>query len=118
MPLEKARLHKVVEGHRLPDFARELGIQTWSQYFLKWVISNPAVTCALHATANPAHMAENVGALRGPLPDTRLRAQMARHMETIPGFAEIDRDGARSWYPGKSYAGLVGRALAEQRTRT
>jgi diketogulonate reductase-like aldo/keto reductase len=118
MPLEKARLHKVVEGRRLPDFARELRIETWSQFFLKWVISNPAVTCALHTTANPAHMAENVGAMRGPLPDARMREQMVRHMETLPSFADIDRDGARSWYPGKTYAGLVGRALAEQRART
>src|SRR6201996_318274 len=47
MPLEKARLHKVVEGRQLPDFAKELGIQTWSAFFLKWVISNPLVTVAL-----------------------------------------------------------------------
>jgi diketogulonate reductase-like aldo/keto reductase len=118
MPLEKARLHRLVEGRRLPDFARELGIETWSQYFLKWVISNPSVTCALQATSNPAHISENMGALRGPLPDRRMREQMVRFMETIPGFAELDRDGARSWYPGKTYPGLVGKALAEQRART
>jgi diketogulonate reductase-like aldo/keto reductase len=118
MPLEKARLHKLVEGRSLPVFAKELGIETWSQFFLKWVISHPAVTCAIPATSNPDHIVENVGAMRGPLPDRDMRARMVRHMESIPGFAELDQLGARSWYPGKTYPGLVGRALAELRSRT
>jgi diketogulonate reductase-like aldo/keto reductase len=118
MPLEKARLHKIVEGRSLPAFAKELGIETWSQFFLKWVISHPAVTCALPATSNPDHLMENVGAMRGPLPDRATRARMVRHMESIPGFDQLDQLGARSWYPGKTYPGLVGRALAELRSRT
>jgi diketogulonate reductase-like aldo/keto reductase len=118
MPLEKARLHKIVEGRPLPDFAEELGIETWSQFFLKWVISHPAVTCALPATSNPDHLVENVGAMRGPLPDRETRARMVRHMESITGFAELDRLAARSWYPGKTYPGLIGRAQAELRSRT
>jgi diketogulonate reductase-like aldo/keto reductase len=118
MPLEKARLHKIVEGRPLPAFAKELGIETWSQFFLKWVISHPAVTCALPATSNPDHLMENVGAMRGPLPDRATRARMVRHMESIPGFDQLDQLGARSWYPGKTYPGLVGRALAELRSRT
>jgi diketogulonate reductase-like aldo/keto reductase len=118
MPLEKARLHKIVEGRPLPDFAKELGIENWSQFFLKWVISNPAVTCAIPATTNPDHLIENVGAMRGPLPDRATRARMVRHMESIPGFAQLDQLGARSWYPGKTYAGLIGRAQAELRSRT
>ena len=117
MPLEKARLHKLVEGRALPAFARELGIETWSEFFLKWVISHPAVTCAIPATSNPDHVRENVRAMRGPLPDREMRTRMVRHMETIPGFDQLDR-GAPSWYPGKAYAGMVGRALAELRTRT
>src|SRR5918996_1307869 len=118
MPLEKARLHKIVEGRPLPAFAKELGIETWSQFFLKWVISHPAVTCAIPATSNPDHLVENVGAMRGPLPDREMRARMVRHMESITGFAELDRLAARSWYPGKTYPGLVGRAQAELRSRT
>jgi aryl-alcohol dehydrogenase-like predicted oxidoreductase len=51
-----------------------------------WVISNPAVTCALPSTSNPQHAAENIGPLRGSLPDREMRARMVRHMETIPGF--------------------------------
>ena len=118
MPLEKARLHKVVEGRSLPAFAEDLGIETWSQFFLKWVISHPAVTCALPATSNPDHLMENIGAMRGPLPNRETRARMVRHMESISGFAELDRLGARSWYPGKTYPGIIGRAQAELRSRT
>jgi len=118
MPLEKARLHKIVEGRPLPAFAKELGIETWSQFFLKWVISHPAVTCALPATSNPDHLMENIGAMRGPLPDRGTRARMVRHMESIPGFDQLDRLAARSWYPDKTYPGLVGRAQAELRSRT
>jgi diketogulonate reductase-like aldo/keto reductase len=118
MPLEKARLHKIVEGRSLPAFARELGIETWSQFFLKWVISHPAVTCAIPATSNPDHVVENVGAMRGPLPDHDMRARMARHMESLPGFDQLDQLGARSWYPGKTYPGVIGRAQAELRSRT
>lgn len=118
MPLEKARLHKIVDGRPLPDFAKELGIETWSQFFLKWVISHPAVTCALPATSNPEHLTENVAAMRGPLPDREMRSRMVRHMESIPGFAQLDRLGASSWYPDKKYSGLIGRAQAELRSRT
>lgn len=114
MPLEKARLHRVVEGRPLPDFARELGIETWSQFFLKWVLSHEAVTCAIPATSNPDHLLENMGALRGPLPDREMRRRMLRYMESIPGF---DRIGEMPWYPGKSYRGVVGRAQAELRAR-
>jgi diketogulonate reductase-like aldo/keto reductase len=115
MPLEKARLHAVVEGRPLPAFAEELGIETWSQFFLKWVVSNPTVTCAVPATSNPDHLAENVGAMRGPLPDPDMRDRMIRHMETIPGF---DRVGTMPWYPGKTYSGLVARDQAEMRERS
>jgi diketogulonate reductase-like aldo/keto reductase len=118
MPLEKARLHKIVEGRPLPDFAAELGIETWSQFFLKWIIAHPAVTCAIPATSNPDHLTENIGAMRGPLPDRQMRSRMVRHMETIPAFAELDRLGPRSWYPDKKYQGLVGLAQAELRART
>ncbi|MEW6721139.1 MAG: aldo/keto reductase, partial [Thermodesulfobacteriota bacterium] len=89
MPFEKARLFKIVEGRPLPDFAREIGAENWAQFFLKWVVSHPAVTCALPATSNPDHETENIGALRGPLPDREMRARMVKHMETIPGFDRL-----------------------------
>ena len=115
MPLGKARLHKIVAGRPVPDFARELGIETWAQFFLKWVIAHPAVTCAIPATANPEHLLENVAAMRGPLPDPDMRVRMVRHMETIPGFDTLDQ---MPWYPDKTYSGVIGRAQRELRSRT
>ncbi|MCP3802370.1 aldo/keto reductase [Allokutzneria sp. A3M-2-11 16] len=104
MALEKARLHAVVAGRPLPPFAAEIGCASWAQFFLKYVISHPAVTCVLPATTNPDHMTDNLGALRGPLPDEAMRREMVRHMEKIPGFAAID---SMPWYPGKSFDGAV-----------
>jgi diketogulonate reductase-like aldo/keto reductase len=115
MPLEKARLHKVVAGRSLPSFAKDFGAETWSQFFLKWVISNPVVTCALPSTSNPAHARENIAALTGPLPDEPMRQRMVAHMETIPGFNEIAR---MPWYPDKTYNGTIRRAQAAIQART
>ncbi len=114
MPLEKARLPKLVEGQPLPDHAKDIGAASWAQYFLKWVISHPAVTCALPATANPEHATDNVGALRGPLPDEAMRARMVKHMESVPGFADLEKT---PWYPGKTYPGTIARARAEMKAR-
>lgn len=115
MPFEKARLFEVVRGRSLPDFAREIGAGTWAAYFLKFVLSHQAVTCVIPATSDPAHARENVAVLRGPLPDADLRRRMIAHMEGLPGFKEI---GARPWYPGKRYQGLIGRAQAALRARS
>jgi diketogulonate reductase-like aldo/keto reductase len=114
MPFEKARLFKIVEGHQVPAFARRAGMQTWAEFFLKWVMSHPAVTCCLAATANPAHAAENIAALRGALPDPDMRAQMVKHMETIPGFSKI---AEMPWYPDRRYPGIIGRSQAQLRAR-
>ncbi|NBP36246.1 MAG: aldo/keto reductase [Betaproteobacteria bacterium] len=108
MPFEKARLFSLVQGRPLPDFAKEIGCENWAQYFLKWVISHPAITCVIPATSNPAHQSQNIGALRGPLPDKDLRSRMLKHMESIPGFDKL-QDTAP--YPGKSYQGLIRRGI-------
>ncbi|CAN5878682.1 aldo/keto reductase [soil metagenome] len=115
MPLEKARLHRLVGDRPVPSFVTELGIETWAQYFLKWVISHPAVTVALPATSDPDHLVDNMAACRGPLPDPRMRVRMLEHMQTIPGFADVTR---QPWYPGKQYPGEVNRAMAAIQART
>lgn len=106
LPLEKARLMKIVEGQLLPGFASEFGAQSWAQFFLKWVMAHPAVTSVLCGTSNPDHMRDNLQAMTGPLPDQSMRARMVAHMETIPGFASI---GSMPWYPDKAgmYQGLI-----------
>jgi diketogulonate reductase-like aldo/keto reductase len=106
MPFEKARLFKIVKGRPLPDFASEIGCETWAQLFLKWIISHPAVTCAIPATTNPKHQADNIGALKGPLPDEEMRIRILKHMETIPDFDKVAKMPA---YPGKTFDGVVKR---------
>lgn len=61
----------------LPGVATELGCRSWAEAVLKWQLADPAVTCAIPATSNPDHMAENMAALRGPLPDRRQREALA-----------------------------------------
>jgi diketogulonate reductase-like aldo/keto reductase len=104
MPFEKARLFELVKGRSLPDFAGEIRCENWAQFFLKYVISHPAVTCAIPSTTNPNHVAENMGALREPLPDDSMRARMVKHMESLPGFDKLLQT---PWYPGKKFNGLV-----------
>ncbi len=114
MPLEKARLHKLVENRPLPDFAKEFGAENWSQFFLKWVISHPAVTCAIPATSNPAHQTENIGALKGDLPDQKMRTRMLKYMETVPGFDKLE---TTAWYPDKNYNGTIRRAQMKNQAK-
>lgn len=104
MPFEKARLFEVVRGQPLPDFASEIGCENWAQFFLKYVISHPAVTCAIPATTNPDHVVQNLGAMKEPLPDPEMRSRMVRHMESLSGF---DTLAQMPWYPGKQFNGLV-----------
>jgi diketogulonate reductase-like aldo/keto reductase len=82
-PFDGGRLFRVVSGRPLPAWAREFDCANWAQFFLKFVVSHPAVTCAIPATHQTAHMVENMGALYGRLPDARLRERMIRHMEVL-----------------------------------
>jgi diketogulonate reductase-like aldo/keto reductase len=61
----------------LPGWAKEIDCRSWAEAFLKWVVSHPAVTCAIPATSKLAHLRENVRALSGPLPDAALRRRIA-----------------------------------------
>ncbi|WP_230976853.1 aldo/keto reductase [Pseudothauera rhizosphaerae] len=82
-PFDGGRLFGRVRGVALPGWAAEIGCTNWAQVFLKFVISHPAVTCAIPATSRPAHMRENMGALAGPLPDGALRRRMAADFERL-----------------------------------
>lgn len=104
MPLEKARLHDLVGDRGLPEVAKDIRAETWAQFFLKYVLSHPAITIAMQTTQNPAHLADNLAAMRGPLPDRSERREMVRAMERIPGFRDLQ---SRPWYPGKTFDGQV-----------
>src|SRR5262249_33062402 len=55
-PFAEGALFRKTKGKPLPDWAAEIGVQSWAQYFLKWIVSHPAVTCTIPGTGNPAHM--------------------------------------------------------------
>ena len=82
-PFQGGYLFRRVSGQPLPDWAGEIGCDNWAQFFLKFIVSHPAVTCAIPATSNPDHLDENMGALVGPLPDTAQRAEMVRYFEAV-----------------------------------
>ena len=75
-PLDGGALFDRVGRRPLPGWAADLDCTAWAPFFLKWVISHPAVTCAIPATRRPQHMDENMSAGRGRLPDTALRRRM------------------------------------------
>jgi aryl-alcohol dehydrogenase-like predicted oxidoreductase len=79
-PFEEGELFHAVKGKPLPAWAKELGASAWSQVFLKWILGHPAVTAVIPATANPKHLAENVKAGTGPLPDAALRRRIAKEL--------------------------------------
>jgi aryl-alcohol dehydrogenase-like predicted oxidoreductase len=76
-------MFRATRGKPLPPFAADLGIATWAQFFLKWIVSHPAVTCAIPATSKPAHMKDNLGAGQGPLPDDKQRKLMAGFFDSL-----------------------------------
>jgi diketogulonate reductase-like aldo/keto reductase len=83
-PFRQGALLDALARHPLPDWARtELGCDGWAQYVLKFVVSHPAVTCAIPATRQVAHVRQNLGAARGPMPDDAMRRRMVRHVESL-----------------------------------
>ncbi len=82
-PFRTGGLFPLVARRPLPDFAAEIDCTSWAQFFLKFVISHPAVTYAVPATSRLDHLRENMGAAAGPLPDPALRARMVRHVESL-----------------------------------
>jgi diketogulonate reductase-like aldo/keto reductase len=65
-----------VRGKALPDFAAEFDCNSWAQFFLKWILAHPAVTCAIPATSNVQHLEDNMRAGVGKLPDPKMRQRM------------------------------------------
>jgi aryl-alcohol dehydrogenase-like predicted oxidoreductase len=82
-PFGRSRLWSLVKGHEVPAWAAESGIRSWAQFFLKYVVAHPAVTCATPATSRPGNMIDNMGAAFGDLPDTAMRHRMLRHIESL-----------------------------------
>ncbi|MBX3724756.1 MAG: aldo/keto reductase [Xanthomonadales bacterium] len=83
LPFGRTRLWEKVRGKELPDWAGEFDAATWGQFFLKFVLSHPAVTVVTPATSRPHHMVDNLGAGRGRLPDAAMRQRMIEHIESL-----------------------------------
>jgi aryl-alcohol dehydrogenase-like predicted oxidoreductase len=81
-PYGSGRLFRAVQGKQLPDWARPFA-NSWGQFFLKFLLADPRVTAVIPRTSNPAHMADNAGAMRGPLPDPEQRRRMVRFVEAL-----------------------------------
>jgi diketogulonate reductase-like aldo/keto reductase len=73
-PFTEGTLFRKVRGQPLPPWAADLGCESWAQVFLKWILAHPAVTCVIPATSRPEHLADNMKAGLGPLPDAAARA--------------------------------------------
>jgi diketogulonate reductase-like aldo/keto reductase len=82
-PFAEGAMFKRVRGKPLPPWAAEIGVASWAQYFLKWIVSHPAITCAIPGTGNPQHMKDNLGAGVGPLPDEKARRRMAEYFDAL-----------------------------------
>jgi diketogulonate reductase-like aldo/keto reductase len=82
-PYQKGDLFRRAKGSPLPAWASDIDVSSWGQFFLKFIVSHPAVTCAIPATTKTKHMVDNMGAQYGGLPDEKMRAEMIRYYKTL-----------------------------------
>src|SRR5262249_49971159 len=82
-PFAEGAMFGRVKGKPLPDWAKEIGCASWAQYFLKWILGHPAVTCAIPGTRNAKHVADNLGAGSGAIPDEPTRKKMAAFFDSL-----------------------------------
>lgn len=82
-PFEDGYMFRRVRGRALPEWAAEFDCTSWAQLFLKYILAAPAVTCAIPATADPAHMADDLKAGFGRLPDAKQRQQTRQLWDSL-----------------------------------
>ena len=85
VPFGRSRLFSRVKGIEVPEWAKELGIDTWGKFFIKYVASHTATTCVTPATSKPKNMLDNIGAAYGELPDAAVRKKMEELIDDLPG---------------------------------
>jgi diketogulonate reductase-like aldo/keto reductase len=76
-------IDRVQRKGKLPSWAEEVGASNWPEFLLKYIVSHPAMTCAIPATSKVEHMRENMGACYGRLPDSQQRAKMAQYVASL-----------------------------------
>ena len=82
LPFGRGRLFRAVHGKELPDWARAFA-GSWAQFFLKYLLGDPRVTVVIPGTADSAHMTDNLGAMRGALPDPEQRQRMVAFIGSL-----------------------------------
>ena len=82
-PYDGGSLFRLTRGKALPDWCKEADIQSWGQYFLKYILGNKAVNCVIPGTSKPHHLLDNMGAGYGSLPDEQTRKRMINHLENL-----------------------------------
>jgi diketogulonate reductase-like aldo/keto reductase len=82
-PFVEGALFRKVRGQELPPWAKEFDCASWGQFFLKFVISHPAITCTIPATSKLKHLVDNMGAGVGALPETKTRERMLRYVADL-----------------------------------
>lgn len=82
LPFGRARLFRAVRGKELPDWAQGFA-KSWGQFFLKYLLGDPRVTAVIPGTSDPAHMTDNLGAMRCPLPNAEQRRRMVAFIEAL-----------------------------------
>jgi len=83
LPFGRGRLFRAVQGQPLPPWAGEFDCASWAQFFLKYIVSHPAVTCAVPGTAKIEYLVDNLGAARGRLPDAAMRRRMEQFIDAL-----------------------------------
>jgi aryl-alcohol dehydrogenase-like predicted oxidoreductase len=82
-PFAEGAMFGRVKGKALPEWAKEVGCASWAQFFLKWILAHPAVTCVIPGTRNPKHVADNLGAAAGALPGEAMRRRMSDYFDSL-----------------------------------
>ena len=83
VPFGRGRLFDAVGERPLPDWAGEFDCESWGQFFLKYIVGHPAVTCVIPGTARPHYATDNMGAAMGRLPDTAMRTMMEEYFDSL-----------------------------------
>ena len=83
LPFGRGRLFQAVQGHKLPQWASEFDCKTWAQFFLKYIVSHPAVTCAVPGMAKVEYVTDNLAAAQARLPDPAMRRRMETFIDSI-----------------------------------
>ncbi len=82
-PYQRGSLFAKSGNRELPGFARDLGCSSWGQFYLKFILAHPAVTCIIPASSRVKHMRDNMGANFGPVPDASARDEMLRFYQSL-----------------------------------